>query len=37
MSLGMRFGDEQGMAMIVSVLVLLLLTAIGIAATTIRK
>ncbi|NRA04489.1 MAG: hypothetical protein HRU00_18015 [Myxococcales bacterium] len=32
MSLGMRFGDEQGMAMIVSVLVLLLLTAIGIAA-----
>ena len=27
-----RFGDEQGMAMIVSVLVLLVLTAIGIAA-----
>ncbi len=32
MSLQNRFGDEQGMAMIVAVLVLLLLTAIGIAA-----
>ena len=32
MSLEMRLGDERGMAMIVAVLVLLLLTAIGIAA-----